>query len=89
MQCRWTTVKGTLPPIAPRVSEVFTKGITKGASGTPATWRVEPEAEIPRADIRTGGLRENRVDASEVDLQAGVRAARRAYDVLNRFEYGR
>jgi O-methyltransferase involved in polyketide biosynthesis len=42
----------------------------------PRPANLEPEAPVPRAEVRSGRLREDRLDASAVDLQATVGNAR-------------
>ena len=59
----------TLPPIAPRMSKLFTKGITKwGIRDARDMEKWNPRSQIPRADVRAVGLPEDPIGASAIDL---------------------
>jgi O-methyltransferase involved in polyketide biosynthesis len=78
----------TLPPIAPKISKIFTKGITK--------WGIRDAREIERWNPRLRFVEETstlagyeKIDSTPVrwiyKLVSALPA--RAYDVLNRFEF--
>ena len=80
----------TMPPIAPRMSKVFTKGITK--------WGIRDARRLQTWNPRLRFLEQTSVLAGYPKIPSTpVRLIYRlfaalpvaAYDVLNRFEYGR
>jgi len=76
----------TLPPIAPRISKLFTKGITK--------WGIRDAREMEKWNPRLRFLEQTSVLSGYAKIESTpVRLIyrllqRMPYDVLNRFEYG-
>jgi O-methyltransferase involved in polyketide biosynthesis len=77
----------TLPPSAPRISKLFTKGITK--------WGIGDARDMEKWNPRLRFLEQTSVLSGYPKIPSTpVRLIYRAlqrmpYDVLNRFEYGR